>query len=334
MAEIVLGLGSSHAPQLALTPAGWWRRADGDRMDTEEFWFRGRAHTFNELAEVRAPEHLEAQIDPDLAERRYQTCQQAIHTLAETLSRVAPDVCIIVGDDQAECFLDDNMPAVSVYWGDTVDVASIGERGPSGVPGRGEAGAMYGSQSRMIHPGQPDLGRHLIESMVADGIDLAHSRRLPQGRHAKHAIGHAFTFVYHRLMHDEVGPHVPMFLNTYFPPNQPTMARCFTMGRALRRAIESWDSEKRVALIASGGWTHKVIEEDLDALVLESLREKKEELITSLPMNRFMSGTSEIRNWAVVGAAMGDAEMKLVDYVPCYRSSAGTGCAMAFAEWQ
>jgi hypothetical protein len=319
---------------LALTPAGWWRRAEGDKLDTEEFWFRGKPHTFNELAELRAPEHLEPQIDLDLAEQRYQACQRAIHTLAETLTRMAPDVCIIVGDDQAECFLDDNMPAVSVYWGETVDVASIGERGPSGVPGRGEAGAIYGSHSRLTHPGQPDLGRHLIESMIEAGIDVAHSRQLPAGRHAKHAIGHAFTFVYHRLMHDQVRPHVPIFLNTYFPPNQPTMARCFAIGRALRRAIESWDSAKRVALIASGGWTHKVIEEDLDALVLKALREKKEELITALPMNRFMSGTSEIRNWAVVGAAMGDAEMNLIDYVPCYRSSAGTGCAMAFAEWR
>jgi 3-O-methylgallate 3,4-dioxygenase len=29
-----------------------------------------------------------------------------------------------------------------------------------------------------------------------------------------------------------------------------------------------------------------------------------------------------------------DMEMKLIDYVPCYRTEAGTGCAMAFAEWQ
>ncbi len=28
-----------------------------------------------------------------------------------------------------------------------------------------------------------------------------------------------------------------------------------------------------------------------------------------------------------------DFEMRLVDYVPCYRTAAGTGCAMAFAEW-
>jgi hypothetical protein len=29
-----------------------------------------------------------------------------------------------------------------------------------------------------------------------------------------------------------------------------------------------------------------------------------------------------------------DMSMKLLDYVPCYRSEAGTGCAMAFAHWR
>ena len=180
MAKIVLGLGTSHAPQLALTPAGRWRRAEGDRLDVEEFWFRGRAHTFNELAEARAAEHLEHQLDPDLAERRHAACQAAIARLGETLARAAPDVCVIVGDDQAESFLEDNMPAVSVYWGDTVDTAGAGEHRPSGVPGRDEASRISAPRERLTHPCAPDLGRHLIDSLIEDEIDVAHSRRLPR----------------------------------------------------------------------------------------------------------------------------------------------------------
>jgi hypothetical protein len=336
MAQIILGLGSSHAPQLHLTPAGWWRRAEGDKLDTEELWFRGRPHNFNQLAEVRSAERLEKQIEPDLAELRYQACQRAIGVLAERLAETRPDVCVIVGDDQEESFLDDNMPAISVYWGETVDTAGAGERRPSGVPGRDEAMAGAAPRRRLTHPCEPDLGRHIIQSLIADEIDVAHSRHLPAGRHGNHAIGHAFTYVYGRLMHDEVTAHVPIFLNTYFPPNQPSMRRCYQFGRALRRAVESWDSPKTVALIASGGLSHKVIEEDLDDLVLKALKSKDESLITVLPSNRFMSGTSEIRNWAVVAGAMAesDMEMSLIDYVPCYRSSAGTGCGMGFAEWQ
>lgn len=335
MSKIVLGLGSSHAPQLSLTPAGWWRRAEGDRRTTE-FWFRGQTYTFDELAAARAGEHLERQVDPEVAEARYTACQRAIDTLAETLARVAPDVCIIVGDDQREAFLDDNMPALSVYWGDTVDNAARGERPPSGVPGRDEAASGNRPDQRATYPCAPDLARHVIDCLIRDQFDVAHSRRLPAGRDGTHGIGHAFGYVYRRLMHDEVTPHVPVLLNTYFPPNQPTLRRCYQLGRALRRAVESWDSPQTVAFIASGGLSHTVIEEDLDEQVLKALQSKDEGLITELPMRRFMSGTSEIRNWAVVAGAMEDSsmEMKLIDYVPCYRSEAGTGCGMGFAEWR
>jgi hypothetical protein len=335
MAEIVLGMGSSHAPQLALTPAGWWRRAEGDRV-TREFWFRGQTYSFDALREARASEHLDRQLEPDLAESRYQACQHAIAALGETLTTVAPDVCIIVGDDQREAFLDDNMPAISVFWGATVDVAGATERRPSGVPGRDEAMLRNQARERLMHPCEPALALHLIESLIGDEFDVAHSHHLPAGRHGNHGIGHAFTYVYHRLMQDEVVPHVPVFLNTYFPPNQPTMRRCYQLGRALRRAVTSWESPKTVALIASGGLSHTSIEEDLDAIVIEAFRDRKPDLLTSLPMNRFMSGTSEIRNWAVVAGAMeeSDLDMDLIDYVPCYRSEAGTGCGMGFAVWR
>ena len=46
-----------------------------------------------------------------------------------------------------------------------------------------------------------------------------------------------------------------------------------------------------------------------------------------------MSGNSEAKNWSACGAALSDLEMKLIDYVPCYRSMAATGCAMGFATW-
>jgi 3-O-methylgallate 3,4-dioxygenase len=50
---------------------------------------------------------------------------------------------------------------------------------------------------------------------------------------------------------------------------------------------------------------------------------------------RFRAGTSEIKNWIILAGAMaGDGlQMNMVDYVPCYRTEAGNGCAMGFAEW-
>ena len=47
------------------------------------------------------------------------------------------------------------------------------------------------------------------------------------------------------------------------------------------------------------------------------------------------SGTSEYRNWIVVAGALAESPLsaKVVDYQPCYRSEAGTGCGMAFVTW-
>jgi hypothetical protein len=60
-----------------------------------------------------------------------------------------------------------------------------------------------------------------------------------------------------------------------------------------------------------------------------------EEALAGLSEDIFQSGTAEIKNWLPVAAAMNACgrRFRLVDYVPCYRSEAGTGNAMGFACW-
>jgi predicted class III extradiol MEMO1 family dioxygenase len=101
----------------------------------------------------------------------------------------------------------------------------------------------------------------------------------------------------------------------------------------VRGAIESWKSNARVAVIASGGLSHFVIDEELDRQILKALQAKDADALCSLPRGRLNSGTSEIRNWIAAAGAVEHLPMTLIDYVPCYRSPAGTGCAMAFAQW-
>ena len=330
MAEIVLGLGSSHAPQLVIPPDMWWRRADDDKRNPE-FWFRGQTYGFEGLLRERGPEHLEDQLTPELARERFDACQRAIGVLGDTLRKAAPDVVVIVGDDQHECFVDDNMPALSVFWGDSILTVPQEESHEYGGDPRLSRYPLQPTTS----PGVPPLGEHLIRSLIDEEFDVAHTRTLPAGRRGKHAIGHAFSYVYRRLMNDDVIPNVPVFLNTYFPPNQPRLGRCYELGQALRRAIEAWDGDKRVAVIASGGLSHIVIEENIDQEIMLGLREKNPALLTRMPVEWFNSGTSEIRNWIVVAGSMeaSDLQCEMVDYVPCYRSEAGTGCAMGFARW-
>jgi 3-O-methylgallate 3,4-dioxygenase len=128
---------------------------------------------------------------------------------------------------------------------------------------------------------------------------------------------------------------VPVALNTFYPPNQPSVRRCYDFGKSLVRAIQSWDSDARVALIASGGLTHFVIDETVDQLFFDALRKRDISAIADLGEPIFQAGTSELKNWVPVAGAMADLgyKMTLVDYVPCYRSLAGTGNAMGFVHW-
>jgi hypothetical protein len=88
--------------------------------------------------------------------------------------------------------------------------------------------------------------------------------------------------------------------------------------------------------MASGGLSHFVIDEDLDQQVLNAMAKGDESALEKIPENIFKVGTAEIKNWFPVISAMNATGHKYhqVDYVPCYRSEAGTGNGMAFVYWQ
>ncbi|PON15944.1 hypothetical protein C2W62_21100 [Candidatus Entotheonella serta] len=80
------------------------------------------------------------------------------------------------------------------------------------------------------------------------------------------------------------------------PPTPPTPKRCYDLGRAPRGAIEAWPTKARVGILASGGLSHFVVDEELDHMVLEGMREKSIVKLSQLPRERMNSGNSEIRN--------------------------------------
>ena len=86
-------------------------------------------------------------------------------------------------------------------------------------------------------------------------------------------------------------------------------------------------------MLASGGLSHFVVDEGLDEMALDGMKERSVAKLGALPREKLHSGNSEIRNWISVTGATEHLKMELVDYVPCYRSPAGTGCAMGFATW-
>jgi hypothetical protein len=67
--------------------------------------------------------------------------------------------------------------------------------------------------------------------------------------------------------------------------------------------------------------------------VLSGITDHDPERLRLLSRAHLRSGNSEILNWVAAAGALEGLAATAVDYVPGYRSPAGTGTGMAFAYW-
>ncbi|GIH17780.1 hypothetical protein [Rugosimonospora africana] len=331
MARIVLGIGSSHSPQLSTTIDWWEDHANRDRRNPQLLGRDGELHSFDDLLAEKSWNIDESRLTPQVWTDLHGRAQDAIDQLGKVLQETDPDVVLVIGDDQEELFRDDGTPTFAIYWGDSIDdFAPDDEEQEAMAAGLRAALWAQHNDTRESYPVPGKLGLHLIESLMTDEFDVAQLVTQREGR----SVGHAFTFARRRLMGEKVIPLLPILVNTYYPPNQPSPRRCYLLGRALRRAIESYPEDIRVAIVASGGLSHFVVDEELDHRVLDGLKNNDFESLSTIPRRYMRSGTSESLNWIAAGGALEGLSMELVDYVPAYRSIAGTGVGMAFAVWR
>ncbi|WP_117000312.1 extradiol ring-cleavage dioxygenase [Desertimonas flava] len=324
MAHLVGAGASSHSPLLLANPSLWRERAHQDRSNTQLYDSSGRLRTYDEL-EAEAGDRFAAELSDDVWAARFEACQQGIRRVGQTLRDLELDAVIVVGDDQAELFDESNQPALALYWGETWETAELPFHGSDFFDA---VKAGYAMDAVHRFQGAGDLARSILASLCDAGFDATSVASQPPGK----GFGHAFGYVGERLLGTRELPIVPLLLNTYFPPNQPTPRRCVQLGDALRNAIEAAPGDARVAIVASGGLSHFVVDEALDERVLDGVRTGKTEDLAEIPTALLRAGSSEIRNWITVVAAMQNGA-SWHDYAPCYRSPAGTGCGMGFAVW-
>jgi len=145
------------------------------------------------------------------------------------------------------------------------------------------------------------------------------------------ALDRASGFVVPRLLGDRGVPLVRLRFDT----SAVDAERGFAFGAALGRAVRGWGASARVAVIAAGGMSHPVIDEELDRRLLDGFAVGDLAHVIREPEAMFRAGAAEIKNWIVAAGVLDHAglDMVLIDYVPCVRTEAGTGHAMAFAVW-
>jgi hypothetical protein len=297
MAKLIGCAAMSHAPQLMLDP-GHWGLLNNRRNES----LPDKAGLEKETLDVKWS--------------KWNSCMNAIAELRGTVAAMRPDVLIVVGDDQHENLVDDNMPPFTIYMGEEVE-ASVSLRYLKQP--RSENRTKYSVDAR--------IAEGLVNGLMDEGFDPAYSR---QTRYDG-GLGHAFARVLKFLSPKAGHRVVPIMVNTYYPP-APSAKRCAQFGRALAHVLRQIPGNERAVIVGSGGLSHTKIDEKLDQDFIHSLEHNDLDYMATMPAHLLVEGTSEIRNW-IVTAAAADRPGTMIGYQPLYRTSTGVGCAMGFAHW-
>ena len=326
MAQLVAAFGSSHGIMMTAELEDWRNNFEDFDRRVPLVDARGCTLTFEDLL-AAAPPGAGALVSDELIISRHAEKEAAVARLKHAISDARLDALIIVGDDQNEVFSDRLMPVFAVYYGET-----ILNRARPPVPAADwmDAAKRRRQEDTLAHhyPVHAPLARQVIANLRARGFDPAVMHEIDpiEGE------GHAFSFIHRYLMERPV-PIVPVFLNSFFPPNQPSASRCFALGRAIGEAVAAFPGDARIGILASGGLSHFIVDEELDRSVIAALERGDEAFLTSIPEEALQSGNSEIRNWVCLAGALGRLKLEWLTYVPGYRTRALTGTGLCLARW-
>ena len=323
MAQIVLAFGISHGPTIQSEPEKWRllgkRDVHDPRMDYQALLKKARAD-------------LNVEISPATHAIRYAAIRRALDEMRRLISEARLDIMVVVSN-MHRVGKSDPHPVFGLLRAESFAVTPLTqELFKTDTKFLAESSSSRQPDPALdVKPGHPGLANHLIDGLIqCENFDVACTDQLPVG----HALDDAYSFIYEELVDHDI-PMVPVMLSRNLP-NQANAARCYDFGLALRRQIESWPEPSRIGLIASGGLSHQIVDEELDRRVIKAMVEGDANSLRNLSREKLNSapGTPEILNWVVVSAAMSPSPMQLIDYVPCYRSLAGTGHGVGFGCWR
>jgi 2,3-dihydroxyphenylpropionate 1,2-dioxygenase len=171
--------------------------------------------------------HWQQTLHVDRAER----FRDALRAARDQIAAAGVDTVVLVGSNHFRGFWLDLIPSFTIGVGECV--------------ASGESGTPAGPQ-----PVDIPLAQHLASTLVEEsGFDIAYSARLQIDHGQSHAIQYLLADLDVRI--------VPIVVNVFAPP-LPTLARCEALGRAVGAAVRGFPGERRVAVIGSGGLSHRL----------------------------------------------------------------------------
>jgi Catalytic LigB subunit of aromatic ring-opening dioxygenase len=328
MARLVAAFGSSHSIMLTATGEDWISHFRESDRTMPLFDKTGAATSYEKLL-AEAPADSESLVTREKMIVAHERTLASIAELKRQMGDVQMDALIVIGDDQHELFQDSMMPALALYYGASIRNEARSEIPPDAGWYRRAQMARREPSGDVRYPVHSGLARHLVAGLTEHGFEVCAVRELAPGE----SEGHAFSYIHRTYLSERRLPVVPVMLNTYYPPNAMTPARCVQLGEHLHDLVALYPDDLRVGILASGGLSHFVVDEELDLDVIAALRTRDLGFLAGIDPKRLQAGSSEIRSWMVTGAAAPELELSWVAYVPAYRTPALTGTGLCFAHW-
>lgn len=223
-----------------------------------------------------------------------------------------PDVAIVIFNDHANAMGLDFIPTFALGVGDVYQPADEG----------------YGRRKVPPLQGHPELAWHLVENLIMDEFDMTIINDLD--------VDHGCT-VPLSVLYDQPDQWpcriIPLWVNVLQYPS-PSGKRCFALGQALRRAVDSFPEDLNVAVFGTGGMSHQLqgeraglVNEPFDRAFLDDLTADPGRLtrITHLEYIREAGAEgSELVMWLVMrGALANPKELYRFYHMPASNTGAG-----------
>ncbi len=322
MADIVFTFAASNGPTMNTPPEKWLTLGEKDQYDARFDYQWALAHV---------KPNIEQELTLEVFKEKAAAIQRDIATLTEMLDDARPDVVVVISNSQGGVATDVQHPVFGVHLNEEPPLTERAFASLGGPQTRTQWPVPERIANAKQYPTDGELASHLIRGLIKEKFDVAANYQSRPGA----GLGASYNLLYERFDLEAKYPYVPVLVSRYLP-NQPLPERCYEFGQALRGVIERWDSNKRVAVMGSGGLSHQIIDEDLDRMVVRALQDGNAAALGSIPiddLNR-APGTPEILNWVVCAGLAEPTAMTLLDYLPCYRSIAGTGHGNTFGYWK
>lgn len=229
------------------------------------------------------------------------------------MAETRPDVVILVYNDHASAFSLEIIPTFAIGVADEFPPADEGW-GPRKVP---------------VVKGHSELAWHLSEKLILDEFDMTMVNEMP--------VDHGLTVPLSITCGepDEWPCRViPLAVNVIqYPP--PTGKRCYDLGRAIRRAVDSFDEDLRVVVFGTGGMSHQLHGEragltnpEWDQRFLDDLTADVERL-KNIPFLEYVRETGaegiEMVMWLIMRGALPDGVKEVYRHYHVPASNTATG---------